>query len=593
MVPTIGVIGFGLAAFWFVPFIARLPYSNDMGWERTFAYVDNLFPFLRHDDGAAPATTAHLKVFFPLALAGGVVGLARRRRGAVALAGIALAMAVGFRFVPAGPIWNARLLPFWYLSVYFLAAVAVGELALLAHEAFARLDRPAPVPDGEVVRPLPRRVGPGPAPVVAAVGGLVCMVILAGVPLGVFSSGSLQLPGSMSVPFPKLRTADSSFVPAWAKWNYSGYERKPDYPEFREVVSTMDEVGRTTGCGRAMWEYEPELNRFGTPMALMLLPYFTNGCIGSMEGLFFESSATVPYHFLNQSELSRTPSRAMRDLPYRDLDVRAGVEHLKLLGVRYYLAISPQAQAQAADDPDLRLVATTSEHSVAYSDGSKPRFWQVYEVQHSEVVAPLDYQPAVVEHGVTTKKGWLDAAVAWYQDPSRWEVPLAASGPEEWQRIPAATSAVELRPVRPAKVSNAHLSDDGVSFDVDRPGTPVVVRVSYFPNWKASGAKGPWRITPNLMVVVPTSNHVRLHYGWTGVDLGAWAMTIVALAGLVLLVRRPPVRLPVPPPPPATEYVDPFAVAPERRERDAALLDDGEGPREPVPVTGEAPGGAH
>ena len=36
----------------------------------------------------------------------------------------------------------------------------------------------------------------------------------------------------------------------------------------------------------------------------MLLPYFTDGCIGSMEGLYFESSTTTPFHFLNQSELS-------------------------------------------------------------------------------------------------------------------------------------------------------------------------------------------------------------------------------------------------------------------------------------------------
>jgi hypothetical protein len=34
-----------------------------------------------------------------------------------------------------------------------------------------------------------------------------------------------------------------------------------------------------------MWEYEPELVRYGTPMALMLLPHWTHGCIGSMEGL--------------------------------------------------------------------------------------------------------------------------------------------------------------------------------------------------------------------------------------------------------------------------------------------------------------------
>ena len=44
-------------------------------------------------------------------------------------------------------------------------------------------------------------------------------------------------------------------------------------------------------------------------MALMLLPHWTDGCIGSMEGLFFEASATTPFHFLTQVELS-TPRRA-------------------------------------------------------------------------------------------------------------------------------------------------------------------------------------------------------------------------------------------------------------------------------------------
>ena len=56
-----------------------------------------------------------------------------------------------------------------------------------------------------------------------------------------------------------------------------------------------------------MWEYEKELDRYGTPMALMLLPYWTDGCIGSMEGLYFEASATTPFHFLTQVELSTAP----------------------------------------------------------------------------------------------------------------------------------------------------------------------------------------------------------------------------------------------------------------------------------------------
>ena len=63
--------------------------------------------------------------------------------------------------------------------------------------------------------------------------------------------------------------------------------------------------------------------------------------------------------------------------------------------------------------------------------------------------------------------------------------------------------------------------------------------VSYFPNWHVSGAEGVYRISPNLMVVVPTSHHVSLSYGYTPVDYEGWALTLLALVGLVFLIRRP------------------------------------------------------
>ncbi len=64
---------------------------------------------------------------------------------------------------------------------------------------------------------------------------------------------------------------------------------------------------------------------------------------------------------------------------------------------------------------------------------------------------------------------------------------------------------------------------------------PVVVKASYFPNWQASGADGPWRVTPNEMVVIPTSKHVSLHYGTTPVDYLANAATLLGIAGLGVL----------------------------------------------------------
>jgi hypothetical protein len=65
-------------------------------------------------------------------------------------------------------------------------------------------------------------------------------------------------------------------------------------------------------------------------------------------------------------------------------------------------------------------------------------------------------------------------------------------------------------------VSNVEVADQSVSFHVSRLGVPVVVRISYFTRWHVVGATGPYRVSPNLMVVVPTAHVVRLVYGSDG-----------------------------------------------------------------------------
>jgi hypothetical protein len=46
------------------------------------------------------------------------------------------------------------------------------------------------------------------------------------------------------------------------------------------------------------------------------------------------------------------------------------------------------------------------------------------------------------------------------------------------------------------------------------------------------------------MVVVPTSNHVSMHFGMTTVDWSGWLITILGLVGLVLLWRAGPIAMP-------------------------------------------------
>jgi hypothetical protein len=89
------------------------------------------------------------------------------------------------------------------------------------------------------------------------------------------------------------------------------------------------------------------------------------------------------------------------------------------------------------------------------------------------------------------------------------------------------------------KVSDVVEKTSSISFDVSRLGVPVVVRTSYFPNWHARGAEGPYRAFPNLMVVVPTSHHVVLYYGETPVNVAGLAITGISLVvvGLFLFTR--------------------------------------------------------
>jgi phosphomannomutase len=522
-----GVVGVALMAWWILPFALRTSMMNDMGWEKKTNYLNMLLQ--RQDLDPQLVNSPPIGVIALLALLGLFMSIVWRRRGGVFLAMLAGVAAAAFVLMPQGRIWNARILPFWYLALYLLAAVGVAEFGRAIATVVARdPDRPSTA-----------------VTVCTAVGASLVAIVALAMPLRAMPEqisigpinielGGVRSDGSYHWLF--LSTTDASFVPGWARWNFTGYEGKAAYPEYHDLMRTMVDLGETNGCGRAMWEYEEQHDRYGTPMALMLLPFWTDGCIGSMEGLYFESSATAPYHWLNADELSTAPSNPQRGLPYvpgaaTQSEFDLGVDHLQMLGVRYYMAISDGMIEHARANASLTQVATSGP-------------WVVFEVADSALVSPMSDQPAVLT-GVTSSTAWLDAMLPWYTDPSRWRVPLAAGGPEEWQRIAVGEEPAAI-PVDPTGISNISTDTDRISFDVTRTGSPVLVKMSYFPNWKVSGAEGPWRVSPNLMVVVPTSQHVTLHYGYTWVEELGWVIALLGLLGLVLLWRAGPILLPEP-----------------------------------------------
>ena len=576
MVPVAGL----LTAFWVLPFWWRRDFVNDMGWERLPVPGANASTEAKNLAGDQASAWYYLipsgmRWLMVAALVGVAASFLRRYTVGMVLSIAWLGAAVGFVALPQYRLWNARILPFLYLSVALLAAIGIGELVRLAGS----------VASGRADRPL--------RPVTVAVAALTALGVLIYVTLPL--SGLLEGPGGVITRRPvSVQLADdatgtktkSSFllfdtlatnpVAGWSSWNYAGLEEKKaqpagcdvpgstvtctsgGWPEYRDLMATMASLGadQEFGCGRAFWEYDGgRLNGYGTPMAPMLLPYWTDGCIGSQEGLYFESSTTVPYHFLMQSELSTKPSQPQRELPYPGFDMEAGVEHLQLLGVKYYLAVSPQAVVAAAAHPDLTEVAVSGP-------------WHVYEVADAPLVAPLTYEPVVAEGIGESQDDWLPTATAWFLDADRLDVPLAIDGPADWERVqadpvpedwrrvvrytreqlglsgPLDQVPAASRTVLPTnQVSEIEQTNDSMSFTVSNPGVPVLVKASYFPNWEVSGADGPYRVTPNLMVVIPRGRHVTMNYGRTPVDLLSAGLTLVGLVGLVVLARRRPLDL--------------------------------------------------
>jgi hypothetical protein len=136
--------------------------------------------------------------------------------------------------------------------------------------------------------------------------------------------------------------------------------------------------------------------------------------------------------------------------------------------------------------------------------------------------------------------------VPWFADATALDRPITDDGPASWTRAPAATArSVGKQALPNVDVSNIHTTESSIQFDVSRTGVPVMVKTSWYPNWKAEGADGPWRATPNFMVVVPTSKHVKLTFTTATVDWVGRALTVVGIVGLGGLVwwgiatRRP------------------------------------------------------
>ncbi len=382
-------------------------------------------------------------------------------------------------FIPgSGRIWNARLLPFIYINAFFLAAYALFMLFsfLMLRLSFQK------IPASKITT-------------------LFFVPIIA---LTTFSSVIAMQPKAAG----------------WAAYNYTGYETKPYWNTYMQMMNFI----KSMPIGRWMVEQDHDnLNKLGTTRAFELIPFWTDSA--TMEGLLVEGAFTAPFHFSNQALLSKKPSNAIPGLKQPSLNVKTGINNLKMMNIRYMIASSDEVKKQLDENQNVRFLANFD-------------VFNFYEINGSNrYVEVLKYEPFKIK-----TNDWYGAILPWfnYNDPDKTFI-VWDQGEKELERFKEIDPAQAYNPEKrimdfKGNVISETIENEKVAFETTAVGVPHIIKISYFPNWKAAGAKGPFAISPSFMMVIPTQNKVTLYYGSTSTDIVSRVITQLAWAFLFILL---------------------------------------------------------
>jgi hypothetical protein len=294
--------------------------------------------------------------------------------------------------------------------------------------------------------------------------------------------------------------------------------RAPDAAQYSALIESL----KRFEPGRVHWEHRrTETELLGHFMALSHIPALVPGMTSTL-GLLVDGALNSPLYFQLYRQTSWYPSNAgATPQPARENthDERTGML-LEQLGVDYFVTFSDAAAAWAARESRLRLADA----------GAGWTLWTV----SSNLVEPGVRRPAVISDAT-----WAEEVERWARevdDTTAWRV-FETKG---------AAAALAAAPVvepaqREGRVLASSLGHRTVRFTTSAVGVPHIVRVSYFPNWRAEGAAGPYAVVPGFMLVVPTEAEVVLRFQATWVERIANAMSVIgAVALLVLWIRSRP-----------------------------------------------------
>lgn len=313
---------------------------------------------------------------------------------------------------------------------------------------------------------------------------------------------------------------NEAYASDWIKWNYEGFENKLEWQKYDKISQFLE---GSFNDPRVVYEHSQHHNIFGTPRAFELLPLFANRA--TLEGLYMQSSRSAPIIFYLQSEISKEQSCPFPTFSCSRLGIDSAIKHLKMFNVNQIIAVSDEVKQGLKSKAKLVF---------------KENEYEIFEINSSGYVSVPEYWPVLMKSENTD-------LMFYYWFINDYKVPIVAvkNIKEEDKKYFDTWHKIDALPQK--KISkkcniNSEIKEEEINFQTDCIGLPHIIKMSYFPNWKVTGAKRIYFVSPSFMLVFPEANSVRLHYGRSFSDIFGLILTAFGII-LVLLMHKSKINL--------------------------------------------------
>ncbi|MBI5355620.1 MAG: hypothetical protein HZB68_04160 [Candidatus Aenigmarchaeota archaeon] len=314
--------------------------------------------------------------------------------------------------------------------------------------------------------------------------------------------------GVVAVSILAFTFSNASYIPGWIKWNYSGFEGKSLWNEFKGINEFLK---GDASMPRVVYEHSDFHDKAGSVRAFESLPLFSGR--STLEGLFMQSSLSSPFVFYIQSEISDQQSCPFwRMFPCTSFNLDRGIKHLRLFNVGQYIVTSKKAREAA--EAQLKLL-------------NKTESYEIFSIEPTGYVTVPEYYPAIAP-----KKGWKKTSYNWFRF-SDLDVPIifedtAVAGTEKIEN----ETSPPRNPLNNACVIREKVMDEEIRFETTCPGKPHIIKITYNPSWVSDNGEKIYLSTPSFMLIYPEKKSSVIRFKQTSLESLSSIMTVIGLMAL-------------------------------------------------------------